>query len=123
MIVWGGVFFDDSGAAHRYDTGGVYDPTVDAWIATSQASAPAARSTRGVWTGSELVVWAGTGEGAYALDTGGRFDPVTDVWVATSMEGVPNARAGNTIVWTGSAVIVWGGLANGFLGTGGAYLP
>ena len=33
-----------------------------------------------VWTGSEMIVWGGTG--ANYFNTGGRYNPNTDSWTA-----------------------------------------
>jgi N-acetylneuraminic acid mutarotase len=74
MIVWGGDFccpgidFNDGG---RYDTG------TNDWTATSTADAPRARDSHtAVWTGSEMIVWAGgyfVGSNFIPLNTGGRY--------------------------------------------------
>ncbi len=60
-----------------------------------------------VWTGSEMIVWGGLGNGA-VLNTGGRYNPSTDSWTATSTTNAPGARAVATAVWTGSQMIVSG---------------
>ena len=77
-----------------------------------------------VWTGAEMIVWGGSGDGGH-LNTGGRYNPSTDSWTATSTgAGVPAARVGHTAVWTGTEVIVWGGYGEGIrLNTGGRYDP
>jgi N-acetylneuraminic acid mutarotase len=76
-----------------------------------------------VWTGSEMIVWGGSGNSSY-LNTGGRYDPATDSWLATSTANAPIARSGHTAVWTGSEMIVWGGISNSsYLNTGGKYNP
>ncbi|MGD8377231.1 MAG: hypothetical protein PVF68_13940, partial [Acidobacteriota bacterium] len=61
-----------------------------------------------IWTGSEMVVWGGTGL-IPVLATGGKYDPLTDSWIQTSTDGVPAARSQHTAVWTGSVMIVWAG--------------
>jgi hypothetical protein len=67
MIVWGG-------EAYPYPTsttisGGRYDPATDTWMPTSTARAPTGRKLHtAVWTGSEMIVWGGSG----ATNTGGR---------------------------------------------------
>ena len=107
MIVWGGFGL----GGWSLDTGGRYDPAADSWTPTSTgASVPAARFDHtAVWTGTEMIVWGGTGSSG-ALDTGGRYDPATDSWTATSTgTNVPAPREDFTAVWTGSEMIVWGG--------------
>ena len=58
MIVWGGL---DSASTPNSNTGGRYDAATDSWTATSTgANAPSARrSHSAVWTGAEMIVWAG----------------------------------------------------------------
>ena len=77
------------------------------WIATSTINAPSGRwSHTAVWTGSEMIVWGGVGDG---MNTGGRYNPSTDSWTATSTTNAPTRRLNHTTVWTGSKMIVWGG--------------
>ena len=117
MIVWGGY---GSGSGMDLNTGGRYDPSTDSWTATSTTNAPDARQSHtAVWTGSEMIVWGGIGNGFPApnFNTGGRYNPSTDSWTATSTTNVPAARFGHTAVWT-----VWGGEPVGsVLNTGGRY--
>jgi Tol biopolymer transport system component/N-acetylneuraminic acid mutarotase len=105
MIVWGGV-----GAGYLND-GGRYDPTLDAWTATTQSGAPEARADHtAVWTGSEMIVWGGSATGY--LDTGGRYDPVANTWGSpTSLFAAPSPRAEHAAVWTGDRMLVFGGSA------------
>jgi N-acetylneuraminic acid mutarotase len=79
-----------------------------------------------VWTGSEMIVWGGSGNGSppFFFNTGGRYNPATDSWLATSTANAPTARSGHTAVWNGSEMIVWGGIDNtSYLNTGGRYNP
>jgi N-acetylneuraminic acid mutarotase len=71
MIVWGGC----SGIVciNFFNTGGRYGPITDNWVATSIINAPEARDVHtAVWTGSEMIVWGGSGVGG-PLNTGGRY--------------------------------------------------
>jgi N-acetylneuraminic acid mutarotase len=123
MIVWGGapdVNFGD------LNTGGRYNPSTNTWIATSTTNAPDARpSHTAVWTGHEMIVWGGGGQGDKALNTGGRYNPSTNTWIATSTINAPNPRIKHTAVWTGSEMIAWGGLINAAaqFDSGGRYNP
>jgi N-acetylneuraminic acid mutarotase len=99
--------------------------TDDTWTPTNTTNAPDGRAFQtAVWTGSEMIVWAGA-NGVNSLNTGGRYNPVTDSWTATSTTSAPSARIYHTAAWTGSEMIVWGGEdANGnSLNTGGRYNP
>ncbi len=64
MIVWGGWAGD---YPDYFDTGGRYDPATDTWTATATGGAPPARYDHtAVWTGTEMIVWGGTVNGASA---------------------------------------------------------
>jgi putative metal-binding protein len=66
MVVWGGMSGGYGGTALA--TGGRYDPTEDAWTATSMVGAPAAQAYHtAVWTGSVMVIWGSGGGGRYRV--------------------------------------------------------
>ncbi len=121
VIVWGG----GTDGPPEFNTGGRYNPSADTWAATSTgANAPDGRYAHAaVWTGSEMIVWGGSGNGSY-LQTGGRYSPSTDAWSPTSIgASVPDARYYTTAVWTGAEMVVWGGYGSGYVNTGGRYDP
>jgi N-acetylneuraminic acid mutarotase len=102
MIVWGGA---EGGNHVPTDTGGRYDPLLDAWTPTSTVNAPSPRRLHtAVWTGQEMLIW-----GALVDAAGGRYDPNTDSWSPISRVGEPSQRQRHTAVWTGSRMLVWGG--------------
>jgi hypothetical protein len=80
----------------------------DTWTAITTVNAAQARGTigRGVWTGSEMIIWGGSN--GTGLNTGGRYNPSTDTWTATSTTNAPTGRGSHTLVWTGTDMIVWG---------------
>jgi Tol biopolymer transport system component len=125
MIIWGGQ--SGNPANSRLNTGEKYNPGSGTWAATSTINVPTARAFHtAVWTGGEMIVWAGLDSSSNPLNTGGRYNPVGDVWTATSTTNAPSARAFNTAVFTGSEMIVWGGNAVNpfsYLATGGRYNP
>ncbi|MBI5181576.1 MAG: hypothetical protein HZA06_01535, partial [Nitrospirae bacterium] len=93
MIVWGGW----NGSIGYVNTGGKYNPSTNVWTATSTTSAPSARAYHtAVWneTGTQMIVWGGSGSGFF--NTGGRYNPSTDSWTATSTTSAPSARAYHT---------------------------
>jgi N-acetylneuraminic acid mutarotase len=123
MIVWGGAT-----NLSPLSSGGRYDPATDSWVPTSTGAAvPAARARHSaVWTGAEMVVWGGFGEGGgnNLLNTGGRYVPATDTWSATSTgANVPAPRWAHTMAWTGAQVVVWGGYDGTPMNSGGRYDP
>ena len=75
MIVWGG--FRDVFPYNLFNnTGGRYNPSTDNWTSTSTTNAPTARHGHtAVWTGSEMIVWGGSGSNGNLLNTGGRYNP------------------------------------------------
>jgi Galactose oxidase, central domain len=77
-----------------------------------------------IWTGSEMIVWGGFGNGD-ALSTGGRYNPSTDSWIPIG-QNAPEGRVYHSAIWTGFEMIVWGGLngvTNLDLASGGRYDP
>ena len=121
MIVWGG---EGNGNPREVNTGGRYNPITDSWIATSTANAPVPREQHSaVWTGSEMIVWAGRDDTTW-FNSGGRYNPDTDSWTATSTLNAPERRWYHTVEWTGSEMVVWGGTNQTIeLNTGGKYNP
>jgi hypothetical protein len=104
-VVWGGT--DDD---VELDDGAAYDPSTDAWrvIAGSPLSK---RRVRGVWTGSELIVAAGssggdrvTGNGAFAHGDGAAYDPERDTWRSI---GDGPAHPGFEPLWTGQQLLMF----------------
>jgi N-acetylneuraminic acid mutarotase len=127
MIVWGGrsSFAPDQ---HK-DDGALYDPRADRWRPMSRLNAPTPRSQMAaVWTGEEMIVWGGWGDGGACPATGGSYNPRTDTWTALPAEGegVPVGRLEPAFVWTGRELIVWSGLMSDgqrSCDTGGRYDP
>ena len=125
MIVWGG-----SGAAGDLNDGGLYDPVAASWTAfpNSLPNTPSARQHHtAVWTGSQMIVWGGSGV-AGDLNDGGLYDPVAASWIAlpNSLPNAPGARESHTALWTGTQMIVWGGYsatADSLLNDGALYNP
>ena len=74
MIVWAGF---NPFVGGFLNTGGRYDPGTDSWRATSTTDVPDGRSLHSaVWTGSEMIIWAGTGNPG-DLNTGARYCAAT----------------------------------------------
>jgi len=102
-------------------TAGRYDPASDTWRSMSLVGAPAERQNPfTVWTGSEMIVWGGSGVGSVGYGTGARYDPITDVWTPMSDVGAPSPRGAGAATWTGCRMIVWGGAATGQIFDDGA---
>src|SRR5205807_6141985 len=81
----------------------------DTWTATTTPNAPAARTFHtAVWTGAEMIVWAGRNILGY-LNDGGKYNPSTNSWTPTTTTNAPAARIYPSSLWTGTEMIVWGG--------------
>lgn len=126
VLVWGGsgALGSDPGGG-----GGAYRLAESKWNPMATSGQPGFRVRfTGVWTGTEMIVWGGVGDGE-KLNTGGRYDPMNDAWRDTSIGGAPSPRIDHTAVWTGKEMIVWGGQPKTLpnqphvLNTGGAYDP
>ena len=111
MIVWGGEA--QVGSIAR-SSGGIYDPATDSWIPTSMTGAPLPRARhRGVWTGTEMIVWGGNKSGTSVnYNSGARFNPILNAWTPTNVAAAPTPMASHTAIWTGSRMLV-GGSHNG----------
>lgn len=125
LVVWGGRAEAGGGGAFLGD-GAAYDPAADEWtgpIAT--VGAPAPRNGHAmVWTGREVIVWGGQGEGPGFLGDGARYDPARDRWSPMSSVGAPSPRETPAAAWTGEELVVWGGSAGGApLADGARYDP
>lgn len=108
MIIWGGRanFF----AANHSTDGGRYDPRSDRWRSMSQVNAPSPRSQFAtIWTGTEMIVWGGAGDGFTELADGGSYNPERDTWTRLAPSPLA-ARMEPSAVWTGSELILFGGL-------------
>ncbi len=107
-------------------TGSNNIPIIKAGVAgdywASYGYIPSARALHStVWTGSEMIVWGGSG-----LNTGGRYDPITDNWQPTSTgANAPSGRTQHAAIWdaTNNQMIIWGGFDGTKLNTGGRYDP
>ncbi len=123
MIVWGGT--PDPGVQYSPDPdfGWRYNPATDVWTPISSINAPTAQDYPvAVWTGSLMLVWGGSYNGAYAR-IGGRYDPIRDQWTPITKVNAPAGRAGAAAVWTGSRMVVWGGYGYDVVDSGGQYDP
>jgi N-acetylneuraminic acid mutarotase len=75
MIVWGG-------APNNFNTGNIYDPSLDAWIALPTANAPAGRyGHTAVWTGTDMIIWGGPD-----YSDGGFYKVTTNDWLPLPSE-------------------------------------
>lgn len=94
-------------------------PTRGHWtsLASSRAVLRFRSGGASAWTGTELLVWGGTGycEGELfgRCGDGARYDPRSDQWRPITATGAPTPRDFAATVWTGSELVVWGGAGCG----------
>lgn len=122
MIVSGGLAWDPALKQYVYTSQYArYSPATETWKLAN--GAPAAWHQTAFWTGSQMLVWGGSGP-AGLLTGGARYEPGADAWAPIATSGQPSARYGYASVWTGEEMIIWGGNDNGALQTnGGRYDP
>jgi len=79
------------------------------WIDTTTAPIGGRYYHTAVWSGTEMIVWGGTGSSSYLAD-GAAYSVATDTW--RTLASVPSGFYGryyHTAVWTGTHMLVWGG--------------
>lgn len=114
MLVWGG------GYDYTFSLGGiVYDPLTTHWKPMSRspctvsynrtAFCPRALATA-VWTGTQMLIWGGSGPGVAEDAQGAAYVPATDSWQLLPEASFLGDRVEHTAIWTGKEMIVWGGL-------------
>lgn len=115
MIVWGGDWCSSPCTLPSLtveNTGGIYTPGTNTWVATTLNNAPQGRTGHAAaWTGSDMVIWGGYALNSNYLGDGFRFQPspAGGSWQLLSSFNVPAPRAGHTMTWTGRDLIIWGG--------------
>jgi hypothetical protein len=108
MFVGGGI------PTHR-NYGLMYDPVVNDWEMTVTFISDFVDFPEAVWTGSELIMWAGGGV---------RYIPSTDSTLGVASGGdEPTVSQHHTAIWTGSEMIVWGGENGSATNYGARYDP
>lgn len=88
--------------------GVAYDPDTDRWRRIAPMEEPR-QGEVSIWTGDELLVWGGIGEGGAIPRHGESYDPVADTWTALPRSPL-RARVDAITVWTGSEMLIWGGM-------------
>lgn len=119
MFVWGGLCTADAAAATTAacTDGSAYDPVKQTWRFISPHDAATGRfASAAVWTGSQVVLWSGSG----GIDDGYRWEPTRDAWTRMTKASAPPPRGNAFAFWTGDRVLVWGGDA---APNGGFYRP
>ena len=124
MIVWGGNADPLTGIHTR--TGGRYDPSSDAWLATSTFGAPSGRDHHtATWLNDRMLVWGGGGSppDPPVLLGGGLYDPSSDSWDSASIENAPPPMRFHVALSLGDSMLVRGRDFAYHAISGGLYFP
>ena len=106
-----------------HDNGYSWNPDTNAWTPMAESPLAGRAGAGATFTGTEIVIWGGYGEGRGALRDGAAYDPESDSWRL-----LPDAPIAAAIpvatVWTGEEVLVWGSTDRSAASTqGAAYNP
>ncbi len=107
MLIWGGSTGPSIGGL--VGDGARYAPATDSWTAMTLNGAPSVRQLHtGVWSGSEMIVWGGSGSSCTIfgcdliyLRDGGRYRPVDSL--ALTLTAAPTSSATPTVTPTPTA--------------------
>lgn len=105
LFYWGGVanYGEDLHAG-----GGLFDPTTRKWRLVPSGPLGAPRFSAGAaWTGTDVFVWGGLGDGEKNWGDGALFEPKSGKWLMLPPAPL-TPRQPVAVVWTGVEVIVWG---------------
>src|SRR6185295_19023088 len=92
------------------NNGGRYNPQTDSWQPVNLTGAPSGRWFHAaVWTGTDMIVWAGEDGNVGPHNDGARYNPTTNTWTPTTLTNAPTARNHANAVWTGDRMMAWGG--------------
>ena len=105
LFAWGGGGWDAEGRPlpARAD-GAVLDLATMQWRDLPPAPLEPRWAHTGVWTGSEYIVWGGSGVSRLYAD-GAAYDPATDRWRTLASSDV-DPQQGTQAVWTGAEMVV-----------------
>ncbi|MEQ9499168.1 MAG: DUF4215 domain-containing protein [Deltaproteobacteria bacterium] len=79
------------------------------WFEVRSFGAPSSRRLhRTFWTGTEVIVFGGSGRTG-ALFDGGRYDPVARTWTLFGLERTDDHYGTGSEVFTGDSILLWGG--------------
>ena len=112
LIVWGGC-----DASIRYCSlerqglltdGAIYSPSSDTWRAMAPSPLPAGASPAAVWTGTNVIFYAGLVAGD--TSSAASYDPETDEWTSLPIPPI-KPRSGIGLAWSSDTgmLFAWGG--------------
>lgn len=110
MVVWGGATTATQNSVVTTNTGGIYDPTTNTWVATNLTGAP-----QGRWyfnmaaVAGKVVVWGGNINSNTSATDHAVLDPVTNTWtqIAALNQPFPTPYSRSAVV--GDKIVFFGG--------------
>ena len=84
MLVWGGYGIRREDGFGPAGDGAAYDPAMDSWRVLPAAPLSARFEPNTVWTGTQMLVLGGFGDGHEFLGDAAAFDPATDTWTTVA---------------------------------------
>jgi hypothetical protein len=110
LLIWGGASANSNQSSIVLGDGAAYDPDNEQWRPIAAGPLSPRQGAAAVWTGSEMIVVGGQGNGTQVFDDAAAYDPATNSW--RSIASFPlEARTGATAIWTGKQLVVIGGYA------------
>lgn len=110
-----------------WEPGSSTAPDTNSWSVFDQGPLEARSGHTAVWTGTEMLVWGGSGAGDFSrLSNGAAYNPTTKAWTLLSDPPPPlsDGRILHSAVWTGTTMVIWGGESSGTgTATGGVFDP
>jgi len=114
MLIWGGW----DGFTNVYGDGAAYNPSTNTWRALATTSLSPRYASTSVWTGTEMVVWAGLTSGdpsalcpSDCVLDGARYNPSSNTWAGLATSTLPQRYAFG-YAWSGTELFVYGGESN-----------
>ena len=79
MLIWGGAV-GDGAEGRQFADGAAYNPSSDSWRSLPDAPLAERSDPTVAWTGTEMLVFAGTGQSTSFLNDGAAYDTESDRW-------------------------------------------
>ena len=109
MIVWGGrpAFMQENHSV--CGNGSAWDPGIG-WGSFPTGPLSPRSHASAIWTGTEMIIWGGTGDAFTEKNDGARCDANGNWQMLPAPPIQLQGRFQHTAIWTGSEMIIWGGV-------------
>jgi hypothetical protein len=117
VIIWGGegigIYGTPSGKLNA--EGASYTPSTNTWKLLPDAPIESRNDATLIWTGRQMIAFAGQDAGGNAVPNGAVYDPESGSWNALptfprphpAVPGLSLVPLGATAVWTGDELLAW----------------